>query len=316
MKRFCSGVRQRPAPRGLRNRPPTRSTRVGRSLGRSLTAPPGKICPIPAVLPTPGAGFGREGGRAERPGQATDLAGRPGPPSPPSPRRRRCGKAGGPPSRTSARPPIFNLPPGLTLPQEGSRFPAPVATRVCRHRSRREPEAASASPPPAQRQRDVGRRRNAPRRSAPEPPPQRKPGTTQAHPARPWGSGRSERRSLRGMPGGSGGRQYSVTAATPTMRRGVWGASSRFPAVGLPELGHVCMAAGPASATGDWPPLLPPRSPRVPPSYVSIPCSPRPECASIRRRVVVMAALSEAFLSLDTTTPSPPRSRPSQPSGL
>lgn len=36
-------------------------------------------------------------------------------------------------------------------------------------------------------------------------------------------------------------------------------------------------------------------------------------CASLRRRVVVMAALSEAFLSLDTTTPSPPRSRRSNP---
>ena len=31
-------------------------------------------------------------------------------------------------------------------------------------------------------------------------------------------------------------------------------------------------------------------------------------CASISRRTVVMAALSETFLSLDTTTPSPPQS--------
>lgn len=120
---------------------------VGRSPGRSLTDPPGKICPIPAILPTPEAGFGRGGGRAERPGQATDLAGRPRPPSPPS-RRRRCGKAGSLPSRTSARPPSFNLPTGLTLPQLGSRFPAPVATRVCRRRSRREPEAANGFPSP------------------------------------------------------------------------------------------------------------------------------------------------------------------------
>lgn len=36
-------------------------------------------------------------------------------------------------------------------------------------------------------------------------------------------------------------------------------------------------------------------------------------CASIRRRVVEMAALSETFLSLDTTTPSPPQSRRSNP---
>lgn len=36
-------------------------------------------------------------------------------------------------------------------------------------------------------------------------------------------------------------------------------------------------------------------------------------CASIMRPVVVMAALSEPFLSLDTTTPSPPQSQPSNP---
>lgn len=119
----------------------------GEEPGSLSHRPPGKICPIPAVLPTPEAGFGREGGRAERPGQATDLAGRPSPPSPPS-RGRRCGKAGGLPSRTSARPPIFNLPTGLTLPQLGSRFPAPVATRVCCRRSRREPEAANRFPSP------------------------------------------------------------------------------------------------------------------------------------------------------------------------
>lgn len=240
---------------------------MGRSLGRSLTAPPGKICPIPAVLPTPGAGFGREGGRAERPGQATDLAGRPGPPSPPSPRRRRCGKAGGLPSRTSARPPIFNLPPGLTLPQVGSRFPAPVATRVCRHRSRREPEAASASPPPAQRQRDVGRRRNAPRSSAPEPPPQRKPGTAQAHPRVPRAPGGARDALCEACPGARGARRHGGTAATPTVRRGVWGASSRRPAAGLPELGHVCTAAGPAGAAAGWPP----------------PPAPLARCASILR---------------------------------
>lgn len=126
---------------------PAHARHTGREeLGSLSHRPPGKICSIPAVLPTPEAGFGREGGRAERPGQATDLAGRPGPPSPPS--RRCCGKAGGLPSRKSARPPIFNLPTGLMLPQLGSHFPAPVATRVCRRRSRREPEAANGFPSP------------------------------------------------------------------------------------------------------------------------------------------------------------------------
>lgn len=245
---------------------------MGRSLGRSLTAPPGKICPIPAVLPTPGAGFDREGGRAERPGQATDLAGRPDPPSPPS-RRRRCGKAGGLPSRTSARPPIFNLPPGLTLPQLGSRFPAPVATRVCRRRSRREPEAASGFPSPPRNvnatsavvvMRREGAHRNL-RRPRAQPQRQRSPVPSGAQRA-PLGL-RAEREKLSAMQAPGLGRP-SVSCGYSTRRQGVWGATSRFPAVGLPKLDHGCMAAGPASATGDWSPFFPPRSPGVPPFYV------------------------------------------------
>ncbi|MEJ1286151.1 hypothetical protein NN561_017155 [Cricetulus griseus] len=100
------------------------------------------------------------------------------------------------------------------------------------------------------------------------------------------------------------------------MRLGVWGTPSRSPAAGLPKLGHVCMAAGPGSATGDRSPSILLARPACLCSTSPVPRSPRPECAPIRRRAVVMAALSEAFLSLDTTTPSPPQSRPSQPSGL
>lgn len=182
-----------------------------------------------------------------------------------------------------------------------------------------------ASPPPAQRQRDVGRHRNAPRMRAPEPPASARAAaaaaaakrpTLRVHSAGPSSSGRSGRRCLRGVLWSTGGRHCSFTVATPTMRLGAWRASSRSPAAGLPKSGHVCMVAAPVNANGDGLPCILLASPVRLHSTCSAARTPHSECASIRRRAVVMAALSEAFLSLDTTTPSPPRSRPSHPSGL
>lgn len=177
-----------------------------------------------------------------------------------------------------------------------------------------------ASPPPAQRQRDVGCRRNAPRMSAPEPSAPARAAAATAEPRNLWRAARvlglwAERDELSAMHAPGLGRP-SVSCSYSTRRLGVWGATFRFPAVDFPKLDHGCMAAGPASAAGDWSPFPPPRSPGAPHSTSPGSRIPPPECASIRRRVVVMAALSEAFLSLDTTTPSPPRSRPSHPSGL